>query len=117
MVAGTVQRLRDARSITAVLGGRRQRAGPLLVLHVRERAGDPVRVAVVASRRVGTAVRRNRAKRLLREAAGRARWKAGTDAVLVARSACADSGLTEVSEQLTRLGQQLGVIIPEREGP
>lgn len=117
MAAGTVERLRDARSISAVLGSRRRRAGTLLVLHARERAGDPVRVAVVASRRVGTAVRRNRAKRLLREAARRARWKAGTDLVLVARSGCADSGLAEVSEQLALLGQELGVMVSEREGP
>ena len=77
-------RLRDERDIVAVLRGRRQRAGHLAVLHVRsERESGPPRVAVVASRRVGNAVSRNRAKRLLREASRHVDWAEGTDLVLV----------------------------------
>ena len=75
-------------------------------------AGDAssARMTVVASRRVGNAVQRNRAKRLLREAARTQTWRDGLDVVLVARSACASSGLAEVTDELRTLGSRLGVL-------
>jgi ribonuclease P protein component len=72
--------------------------------------GAPVRLTVVASRRVGNAVRRNRAKRLLREAARTQSWSEGLDVVLVARAACAASGLAEVTAELRTLGARLGLL-------
>jgi ribonuclease P protein component len=105
------ERLRAGRDIVAVLRSRRQRAGRLVVLHVRsERLVGPPRLAVVASRRVGNAVTRNRAKRLLREASRVMDWTDGTDVVLVARPACAASSLREVHEELERLADGLGVL-------
>jgi RNase P protein component len=73
-------------------------------------AGSGVRMTVVASRRVGNAVERNRAKRLLREAARLQAWRDGIDVVLVARSACTSSGLAAVSDELRSLGTRLGVL-------
>jgi ribonuclease P protein component len=67
-------------------------------------------MTVVASRRVGNAVQRNRAKRLLREAARTQDWRDGIDVVLVARSACVSSGLAEVTDELRTLGARLGVL-------
>ncbi len=73
-------------------------------------SGSVARMTVVASRRVGNAVQRNRAKRLLREAARALAWRDGIDAVLVARSACVSSGLAEVTDELRTLGARLGVL-------
>jgi ribonuclease P protein component len=108
-------RLRDGGDIVAVLRGRRQRAGRLAVLHVRsERPSGTARVAVVASRKVGGAVSRNRAKRLLREAARHIAWAEGTDLVLVARGSCATSNLAEVHREVEQLAAQLGVLAEAR---
>jgi ribonuclease P protein component len=102
-------RLRDGRAIGAVLRGRRKRGGERLVVHVLERGDErPARLAVVASRKVGGAVQRNRAKRLLREAARSRSWDPGIDVVLVARGACARSGYAEVVTELHRAMRALG---------
>lgn len=85
------------------------------MLHVRtdaSRVGAVPRVAVVASRRVGNAVARNRAKRLLREAARTIPWAPGTDVVLVARGTCADSRTPAVRAELEQLADHLGVHAP-----
>lgn len=41
-------------------------------------------------------MRRNRAKRLLRESARAIAWRPGADVVLIARAACADACLGDV---------------------
>ena len=106
-----VDRLRDGREIGAVLRGRRQHAGHLAVVHVNsDRPDGPPRVAVVASRRVGSAVSRNRAKRLLREASRHIEWRPGTDVVLVARAACAGSMMGPVRDEVEQLAGRLGVL-------
>ncbi|MEX2324575.1 MAG: ribonuclease P protein component [Nitriliruptoraceae bacterium] len=109
-MTSTTERLRDSRRIVAVLRGRQQRAGYLLGVHAAtdRDAGTP-RVAVVASRRVGDAVNRNRAKRLLREASRRVSWRPGADIVLVARATCAESTLGDVERELSRLAAELDV--------
>lgn len=103
-------RLRDPRDIAAVLRGRRHRAGRLAVVYVRDSGSStPARVAVVASRKVGAAVARNRAKRLLREAVRHLPLRAGVDLVLVARSSCASSRMPDVHAELAELTAGLGV--------
>ena len=95
-------RLRRSGDVVATLRRGRHRAGSLLALHARRRepAAGPARMTVVASRKVGNAVRRNRAKRLLRAAAAGRPWADGLDLVLVARPACADAAMPAVRGEL-----------------
>lgn len=90
--------------------GSRRCARDLVAVHARVTDTDAdARIAVIASKKVGSAVRRNRAKRLLREAANATPWRRGTDVVLVARPGCADSDLRSVREDVTRCADELSI--------
>jgi ribonuclease P protein component len=77
-------------------------AHPLVVLVTRTNEGSQVRVGVAAGRTVGTAVKRNRAKRLLREAMRPLipSLASGWDLVLIARPALFSSTLVETRQAL-----------------
>ena len=63
--------------------GLRRRCGAITVIKLEGESGEP-QVGVVAGKRVGSAVARNRAKRRLRAAASRCELKPNTVYVLVA---------------------------------
>lgn len=74
---------------------------------------DGLRVGVVASRKVGGAIRRNRAKRLLREAARHLahRWiDRNTWVVIVARAPINDRTASEVQDDIERALVDNGVL-------
>ncbi|HKO24830.1 MAG TPA: ribonuclease P protein component [Chloroflexota bacterium] len=86
----------------------RSRAHPLLILVVAPNGGETTRVGLVVGKRIGTAVVRNRVKRLLREAA-RARLSclpAGYDIVLIARQEAAGARLGDITGALDVLLQR-----------
>lgn len=64
---------------------------------------ESCRLTVVASRRVGNSPTRNRAKRLLREAAARISWPVGHDVVLVARPGIVGASMWDVHRDLVGL--------------
>ncbi len=80
-------RLRRTSDVRQVYDEGRSWVHPMLVLVARPNGLDSSRVGVTASRRLGGAVARNRAKRLLREAARRLypQFEAGWDVMLIAR--------------------------------
>jgi ribonuclease P protein component len=80
-------------------------AHPLLVLVKLPNELDTSRFGVAAGRSVGSAVRRNRAKRLLREAlrASLASIQNGWDLVVIARRPMADATFQEIQSALNQL--------------
>jgi ribonuclease P protein component len=80
-------------------------AHPLLVLVVQASDEATLRVGVAAGRTVGTAVKRNRAKRLIREAVRTVIPSLGTgwDILLIARPALISCNVFEVREALLTL--------------
>jgi ribonuclease P protein component len=87
----------------------------MLVLRATWCDSDRIRFGLVTSKRLGKAVRRNRARRLVREAIWRlcSRIRPGTDLVLVARSGILDATAQQVLGELENLASRAGLF----EGP
>lgn len=95
-------RIRRGVEFALVLRKGRKRRNPLFTLHILRTEGATARLGVIASRSAGDAVRRNRAKRLLREAFRRLRpaLPPGLDMVAVAKGPLAEAGLNDVEGAL-----------------
>jgi ribonuclease P protein component len=117
-------RLKSATDFERVRRDGRSHAHPLVVLIARradlepgqpEGTAAPTRVGFVAGKSVGTAVDRNRAKRLLREAmrACAGRLAAGWDVVLIARRPLAGSKLAETQAALEQLLRRAKMLVHE----
>lgn len=113
MASGLV-RLKTRADFLRVAAARRRAARPGLVLQAAARPqgleGDAVRVGFTASRKVGNAVVRNRAKRRLRAAAADVLGRdgqPGTDYVLIARGGTGTRSYGELVGDLTAALRQV----------
>jgi ribonuclease P protein component len=89
-------------------------AHPLVVLYALKSDEDTVRVGVSAGLRVGNAVKRNRAKRLLRAAMNELlpNTTAGSDLLLIARSPLPEADLQQTRLALSSLLERAGLLSP-----
>lgn len=90
----------------------RKRVGRYMVLWVREGADASLRLGVVTSRKVGGAVQRVRARRVLRETfrRNRHRLKGAFDLVLVARANIVRAPSKAVVEEFLALAGSAGLM-------
>lgn len=88
-------------------------AHPFVVLLHLPNEGEQVRVGVAAGKKLGNAVRRNRAKRLMRAGIQPllAQIKPGHDLVLIAREPILEAKSTEVEKALRSLLKKAGLSI------
>lgn len=97
------------RDVQAVLRDGRAAHGSAMVLRLAAREDtSPAGVTVIASRKVGGAVTRNRAKRRLREALRCVDVPAGVDLVVVARGAALTVPLPSLVSELDALLGRVG---------
>lgn len=97
-------RLHTPGDIRAVLAARTVAHGPAMVVHARRRPDDgPPRATVIVGRRVGDAVRRNRAKRRLRAALHRCTARPGLDVVVIGRSPALTADFEVLTDEVERL--------------
>jgi ribonuclease P protein component len=109
-------RLRRAGEFQHVMRQGRRGAGALFIV-LAERTAEPgayrgPRLGITVSRRVGSAVERNRIKRVVREWFRRERGhlEAGVDLVVVARSAAAGRESGELSAALDQAARRAGAV-------
>lgn len=105
--------IKSTREIDALFKEGRRGSSPLLTglsMPVNERRGPLGRVAVVAGKKLGNAVVRNRCKRVLRAATVRAGgpWT-GLDVVLISRPGLPTAPVEEVDSALLEVLRRMGI--------
>jgi len=112
MAKRSYTRLRSSAAIANAMNRSRRAVGRHIVLHVKDMAGQQAcAVAIIASRKVGNAVQRNRAKRVIRAAMDAVCLTGGKSVVVVARASCAAVPMATVAEELERLATECEVTV------
>ena len=109
---GRKQRVTRASHFRQAYAQGRRWVGRFMVLWLRDAEDASLRLGVVASRKVGNAVARARAKRLLREAYRRSRYRFSgrRDVILVARQAIMGAEWEAVVSELLELAERAGLL-------
>lgn len=107
------ERLQRRAQFQRVYAEGRRVAGRLAVLYALETPGQPRAVGVVTSRKLGGAVARNRARRLLREAyrLNKQKLKDHVQLVFVARPAINGCRFAEVESAVLELCRAAGCLV------
>lgn len=112
------ERLKRRREFLEVAGTRRKWVAPGMIVQIGpERPGDKVRYGVTASKKVGNAVKRNRAKRRLRALADQYLPELGVggrDYVLIARNTTPERPYDLLISDLKTALARLKVTRPEK---
>ncbi|MCL5264869.1 MAG: ribonuclease P protein component [Chloroflexi bacterium] len=111
-------RLRKEVEFKQVRGKGRSWAHPLIVLYALPNSLSVTRVGFSVSKRIGKAVRRNRARRLIREAV-RLRHsdvKQGWDLLFIARKPIVDADFEQVRAAVDHLLRRAGLLQPTGAG-
>jgi ribonuclease P protein component len=106
-------RLRKTADFERVRRSGKSIAHPLIVLIVTRNEGDCLRVGVVAGRRLGNAVQRNRAKRLMRAATQTLSGciLPGHDLLMIARQPMLEANFVEIKSAIRKLLQRADLLI------
>ena len=106
------QRLTRSSQFRAAYDAGEKHVGRLMVMYLHRGEGASLRLGVVASRKVGNAVARARARRLMREAYRRNRFllHGSADVVLVARPHLLKAEWLAVVDELLALLKRAGLL-------
>jgi ribonuclease P protein component len=80
-----------------------KRSGRLMTMFTRERDGGPARLGIAATRKMGAAVERNRAKRLVRELFRHHKPVTAIDIVIVPRREMLDAAYDRIEAEFCSL--------------
>lgn len=107
------QRLKHTRLYAEAYSQQHSWVGRFMVLWLREGEGAALRLGVVSSRRVGGAVERNRARRLLRELYRQLypRLRGRHDVILIARQRILKGAWPELLAEMQSLLKKSGLLI------
>lgn len=99
----------------AVLGKGATQVGRLMVIKTLPASPETSRYGIVASKKVGNAVARNRTKRRLREVFRQAPLKAGWDIVIIARPVITKAEYKDINREAGRLLARANIIADSNE--